>query len=95
MQFLLLPTAESESCGCSSDGSLIAGIVVLAILLFISLTGHVIVAVWIFCHSTQRRTDTVKQDVPLQENVAYAMGQRRIEQAVPLKDKVAYYTVVK
>jgi hypothetical protein len=46
-------------------------IVVLAVLLFISLTLNVILVVRIICCATRHKEDSVTQDVAMQENVAY------------------------
>ena len=58
----------------SSDKLNIAVIVVLAVLLFISLTLNIIMVVWIIYRATRHvhKVDSVTQDMAMQENVAYA-----------------------
>ena len=68
---VVLYTAQSDLHDMCSDKFFVV-IVVLAVLLFISLTLNVILVVWIICRATRHKEDSVTQDVAMQENVAYA-----------------------
>ena len=76
MLFLTLSTAGP--CECSSTTPLIAVIVVLAVLLVISLAGLVIalVALSMRYQCSSQSQDSPKQDLPMQENVAYGKVNR-------------------
>ena len=71
---MVLYIAQSDLCEMSRDKFNSAVIVVLAVLLFISLTLNIIMVVWIIYHATRHvhKVDSVTQDMAMQENVAYA-----------------------